>query len=898
MLRTNLRDEYYDKQPPLEFINDLKKTEVYKIDKKNHAKKGEVFFDKVFINKNDFNKEENLKTAFDALNRFITENDIAGNDFSINIIKDGGIKRGSYKTTVDKNSVSIYASETDSVRLATVRLIDCAVMSGGCLKKGETVRTDVLKKRISRCFFSPINRPPKNIEELNCDIDFYPDGYLDALMHRGVNVIWITSSFASLIKSSYITEFGQGCEKRIERLNKTIEKCARYGIKVYLLLIEPISLYEESVKTFYPELYKKYPQVSGNSTAGPTAFCTFTDFGENYLKEAVINLFSSAKKLGGIISITWGERVTSCANAWPDGKGEWKNNCPHCGDKSRAEIVSHTVKIITDAMKAVSPEAEFISWTYGHRGVPFKEIEEYVKKMPENAALMQNFEDDGRVYQLGKKRFALDYFLCYAGPSRMFEFTAEKAAENKKTLYAKMQVCCSHELATMPYIPVPGIIYDKITRAKKLGVTGVMESWFFGNYPCVMDKAVELLSDDTPYKNKKEFLLTLSKLYFKRKNAATAAKAFSLFEKAYTNYPVNVMFNYYGPMHDGVVWEYALKPKNFSLPRTWKLEDRPDGDRIGECLFEGHTINEAISLCKKMSRLWALGLREFEKIDEDNEIKRVAFALGVLFKSGLNALMFYKLRDELGYMTTKTPKKTLFKMQKIVEDEIKNSDVMQKYCKENNAFGYHSEAEGFKFFPEKLENRREKLKTLLKTEFVEVKDRIERGLYPLVYYLGEEEGVVKYKAGKTLDCAEWQNLDDGISEFRLCVTEKTVEMEFRSKEKRDFFVCNEFKLTFPQPTYIFSKDGKVCLYRDARTHQSILDEKVEKWQSLWQVKNLSENGNTHLIVTGDKNKIGFLRLPYKLLVKTDYGAYWQKDANPVRMLGKSTTSPGDFGWIV
>ena len=57
---------------------------------------------------------------------------------------------------------------------------------------------------------------------------------------------------------------------------------------------------------------------------------------------------------------------------------------------------------------------------------------------------MQNFEDNGREYQLGKKRCAMDYWLSYVGPSEMFKFTADTARRFEKKLYAKMQVCCSH----------------------------------------------------------------------------------------------------------------------------------------------------------------------------------------------------------------------------------------------------------------------------------------------------------------------------------------------------------------------------------------------------------------------------------------------------------------------
>ena len=46
--------------------------------------------------------------------------------------------------------------------------------------------TPWLENRISRCFFSPIKRPPFNRDELKDDIDYYPTNYLERLRREGV----------------------------------------------------------------------------------------------------------------------------------------------------------------------------------------------------------------------------------------------------------------------------------------------------------------------------------------------------------------------------------------------------------------------------------------------------------------------------------------------------------------------------------------------------------------------------------------------------------------------------------------------------------------------------------------------------------------------------------------
>ena len=64
------------------------------------------------------------------------------------------------------------------------------------------------------------------------------------------------------------------------------------------------------------------------------------------------------------------------------------------------------------------------------------------------------------------------------------------------------------------------------------------------------------------------------------------------------------------------------------------------------------------------------------------------------------------------------------------------SEEMIPVCELDNRIGYHSEAHGHKIFPEKLTARIEKLKELLLTEFVEVRERIEGGDAPLEFYSG------------------------------------------------------------------------------------------------------------------------------------------------------------------
>ncbi len=908
MVRQIFIDDFFNKQPERLFEEDLKKMLVAKIPFFKEAGEGEISIKGVYLDKGRFAEEENLFSVFEDFERFSTKNGLKGLEFCVAVRFREGLEKEEYILETTAQGVTVFSGETEGIRRGLLRLEDLLVQGGGTLRLGSVRQKAVIKRRISRCFFSPTNRPPRNGSELDDNVDYYPDGYLNRLMHDGINGIWIYSSFDELLPSSLIGEFGKGSEKRIQKLNRTIEKCARFGIEVFIFALEPIALTNPAVMKRHGNLLGKYSQVLGNriqefrgeEVIDHVAFCTYTEFGKKYCYEAMEKLFTLAPKLGGFMSITQGERVTSCSTVWTNDEFEWTNTCPHCSKYSRAEILSQKVETLREGMRRVKPEAEFISWTYEHRLWNFDEIGEYVEKAPSDVALMQNFEDNGRTVQLGKKRFAIDYWLAYDGPSETFSYTAKKAREQGKKSYAKMQVCCSHEIASVPYIPVPGLIYDKFTRAKELGVTGVMESWYFGNYPCLMSKAAEILSFDREFSSKVEFLSELARLYYSETDAADVASAWECFEKAYTQYPVNVMFSYYGPMHDGMVWELALLPKNYSLSRSWLLCDPTDGDRLGECLFQGHTASEVLELLRGMDEWWQKGLNELKKIsvwDENGEQITIAKTLGLLIKSGKNIVEFYKLRNDLGYARGDA-REILKRLAEIVCEEMLGCDEMSELCKADNRLGFHSEAEGFKFFPEKLAWRKTKLKALLETEFPIVEKRLNEGKTPLAYFDGEEEDVKSYVAGRgRIAEAEWELLSDGESKFKVAISEKQICVELYSPRKTDFMLCNEFELFFPSSQVVVKSDGRLNLYRDCMTHQSVLDERIEEEKGKWQVQDLSERTETHLLITLKKEEVGFVREPYKMLLKTTDNALWQNDENPVRTLGKVLITPRDFGWI-
>lgn len=875
-------DPYFYEQPSLSFVEELKKPLHEKKPKwfgRTELREGETLVSGMFL-LDEFPDQENLlETAVEDFLWFLKVYEIEGNRYPVRLMKRETECFEAYRIRIADEECTIEADDTEGIRRALIFLEDeMHRREGPVLPLGEICRKPSIKTRITRGFFSPTNRPPKNQDELFDDVDYYPDEYLNRLAHDGTNGLWIYTHFKELLPSDHFMEYGRGWEKRIEKLQSVVKKCSRYGIKVYVFGVEPSAL--------PPEMAEKYRDCVGYpGWNGDYTICTHTKHGKNYCIEMTQRLFELVPGLGGVIDITEGERVTTCSSA------REMYRCPRCGKYTRSQVLAYNTELFREGMRRAGSSADFIGWTYHHREWDVEEIREYVRLAPRDVMLMENFEDAGYSRQLGKTRQAIDYWLSYVGPSQMFEAAAQTAAENGKHMFAKMQVCCSHELATVPYIPAPGILFDKYAGAHKYGVEGVMQCWYFGNYPSLMSKAAGELSFMDDFSDKRKFLEHLAGIYYGG-GAKEAATAWEHFEKGYLHYPLNIMFSYYGPMHDGVVWELALLPKNRPLSRSWLLMDRPDGDRIGESLQSGHTLEEAIQLTDIMRKEWECGLSYLPPNGPSEQLS-VAQALRVLFTSGNHILKFYQLREMLGkgigYADT-----LLKQMEELTDAEMNCSREMLELCNADSRLGYHSEAEGYKFFPQKLQDRIEKLKVLKETEFVAVRRRILEGKEPLAYYQGKKGPSYMLKKGEIGNASYEKISKDAV--FRASYGDESLFLELKGTKNSRFVLYFEFELLWPSPGIVI-EDGKIKLAACALSHQSVFAEKIQTELEKYQLLQAEPQKGAYLLAISRKGTGWTADKPLKARIEAN-GVSWIREDAPVHTLGKPDASPGEFGWFL
>ena len=566
--------------------------------------------------------EKRLETAYEDLQSFLTAGGISyeNGKYLVETVKDKKLAGESFRIEVKPDGCLIMAGDVEGIRRGIFYLEDEMLrLQGPYLPLGTIEKHPVIQRRISRCFFGPIKRFPKMKDELMDDVDYYPDQYLNRLAHEGVNGLWLTIEFRDLVSTTYTPEAGKDGEKRLAKLRQTVDKCLRYGIRTYIFCIEPRAWDPDSPVT------KQYPELAGAPSGRGQFFCPMSKTAHNYLYETVNKIFKTVPELGGLINITHGERGTTCLSSVScTSEYEGQINCPRCSHKEPWEILHASLSAMEKGMHDAAPDAELISWLYMPQPQRFLtgdsyKLGEWVYDLPahtpERVILQFNFESGVSRTEFGKLLVGGDYWISNPGPSDRFVRIANVAREKGTKVSAKIQTGNSHEVASVPFVPVPSLLYRKFSEMRKLGVSHTMLCWYFGNYPGLMNKAAGLLSMEPFPENEDIFLNQLASIYWKKEDVSKVVEAWKLFSEGYQNYPLVNLFQYYGPIHDGPVWPLLLKPADAPLAPTWQIGSSstrkpwpPSGDRIGECIGEVLTLEEVVELTRRMTTSWEKGM--------------------------------------------------------------------------------------------------------------------------------------------------------------------------------------------------------------------------------------------------------------------------------------------------
>ena len=722
---------------------------------------------------------QRLATAYEDLRRFLAAGGVVEREggYTIATAAAPDLPPEAFRLEIEAASCRVLAADTEGIRRGIFHLEDLMLSAQApALPLGDVERRPVIRRRISRCFFGPIKRPPRMRDELMDEEDYYPEEYLNRLAHEGVNGLWLTVEFRDLCATKFTPDGGQDSKRRLAKLQRTVDACLRYGIRTYLFCIEPRAWdADRPVPEGYPEL------AGSASYGGRRCFCPSSDTARAYLYESTHAIFAAVPELGGVINITHGERPTTCLSA-VSAVGDGQIDCPRCAALEPWQILHASLSAMERGLHDAAPEAELISWLYmpQARGASREDVADWVYDIPahtpEGVILQFNLETGVRRTEFGRELTGGDYWLSTPGPSSRFERVAEAGRRSGTPMSGKIQTGCSHELATVPFLPVPSLLYRKFDGMRRLGVSHTMLCWYFGNYPGMMNKAAGMLSCEPFPDDEDTFLRQLAAVTWGERHAAEVAAAWRCFAEGYEHYPLTNLFQYYGPMHDGPVWPLLLTPEDAPLTPTWLLASTitrepwpPSGDRIGECFMEALSLAEVVELCRRMSSAWDRGVEILDGLaaavvdDRERQLDiGVARALGIQLRSGYNILRFYQIREAMFRSTGMGRLEQLSSLADIIVEELDLDERLLALCAQDSRLGFHSEAEGYKYYPEKIRWRMQHLRETLSKDVPELEEQIRGDALLFPEYTGMRPAGAVARCGRSPGSL-WTSDDLGAS---------------------------------------------------------------------------------------------------------------------------------------
>ncbi len=637
------------------------------------------------------------------------------------VLAPGELPPEAYRLGVSAAGVTLTASDESGLQYGLYELEDRMVDAGGpWLELGSVERAPFLEARILRSFFSPFY-----VNELLDDVDYYPEEYLNRLAHHRVNGVWIHVVLHEAVPSTIFPEFGEKSEQMLAKLRNVVAKAARYGIKVYLYFNEPRGLKQSD------PFWEAHPEVKGARSDGwfsqSFAMCTSTPETLEWLTEASQRLFAEAPGLGGAFLITASEHHTNCFSHVGRSTGDLsdthfaeKAGCPRCFQRTPEAVVDEVVTAIERGMHAAAPEAKVIVWDWSWSMLWGEDTtDRIIAGLPQDCILMCDYERGDEKTILGKTIWMDEYALSLVGPSRRFRRCEAAAKLRGLPMYVKLQFLATHELADVPWTPMPSIVYDKFAGMERHGVKGMLGCWIFGNYPGMLsDFAGQVYFGAGPEQRRGQ-LEWLARRYFGPEAVPEVLRAWDRFARAWDYYPFHVPLLYNGPHVEGPAFPWFLEPIHKPFPPNYMANTEPGDNMLGQIL-DGEVLWVDACLTEILEH-WAEGVRDMEAalgkiaaptLDQRREYGLVRCCYHQMATLRHTARFYVEREALLRSGKIEERRAILRRLQGYIREEIVNAEACLPFVEADSRLGWHSEVFDYQFTPEAIGERVAKLREM------------------------------------------------------------------------------------------------------------------------------------------------------------------------------------------
>jgi hypothetical protein len=470
-------------------------------------------------------------------------------------------------------------------------------------------------------------------------VDGHPDGYLNELFHQDADGIWVYTLLEDLVPSPVFPEINKpSSAARLARLRDLVNRAGKRGLKVYIYLNEPRA---QSLSFF-----EKHPEVRGQVEGNHAALCTSTEAVQLHLRTAFEKVFREVPGLGGVFVITASENLSNC---YSHGYGN-RTTCPRCSKRSSADVVAEAIRCMSEGVWAADPKARFIVWDWSWHSVLGEETpEKIIAKSPKGVGLMADFERGTRIVRGGIPMNVEEYSISVVGPSPRAKIRSAQAKQFGFDYLAKIQLSTTWECGTVPFIPVPNLLWRKAEALQDVGASGTMSTWTIGSYPSPNTEAFAVRNWNSQL-SETEGLRRIAARRYGEAAADDAVRGWTKLSSAFAEeFPFSVS-PYAGPLQHGPC-----------LP--WYLHDIPAGygnTTLFNCKDDWrhwtapYPQDVMTKLLRHLCARWDEGLADLRLAAAKAPPERralierdlgVTWMVGYYYRTYANALEFYGARD-------------------------------------------------------------------------------------------------------------------------------------------------------------------------------------------------------------------------------------------------------------
>lgn len=543
---------------------------------------------------------------------------------------------------------------------------------------------------------------------------------LGLLVEHGFNGIWLRGRLRDLMQSNVLPGLNDSRrQERLDSLRAVIARGRAAGIGVYLFFNDPLAL------PAHDPFWRAHPDLAGEThrdhagqcdsgVQNVVALCLSTPTVARFFEEAAASVLRDLPSLAGVILITASEHHSHCWSHYvryglDDGMtlpSVAPMRCPRCARREPAELVSQIARGWRNAADAHAPQCRVIAWNWSWSLWYRDPQREVLDALPPGVDVMADWERGGQRAWRGRTIVVDEYSLGYAGPSERFLGTRAAARQAGRAVLAKLQIGTTHEIATVPNLPLLTNLHQKLAGLHEHGIAGFMGAWNFGCTLTLNTYAIRhFLERPAEYRDRDRFLASLAQSYLGVTDPVAVIRAWEQFARDFENYPFHIQLLYFSPLNDAPAHPLSFRYTGTPLGDSWVAH--AFGDRLEDCLGP-FTMVEVADAFAALDRGWQEGLAGYAQAlrnlapdataaqhQHAAEELRCAQMIDLQFRSAANLFRFHQERQRLmaerGLVAPCDLPRTEA-LESILCDEIRNAQDALPLVEADPRLGFHQEA--------------------------------------------------------------------------------------------------------------------------------------------------------------------------------------------------------------